>query len=102
VKNAKLLAHSRSTPLASGLSVLLGCHHPTSRDARTDPPPVRSAIVQSKAAARTRSFTVNSRDSVHLIVGPSTTMLDVTSLKSGSVGVSLVTTFVSPLNPASA
>jgi len=57
MKKANLLTDSRSTLLAWGLSVLLGCHHPTSRDARTDPPLVRSAIVQSTASARTRSFT---------------------------------------------
>lgn len=44
--------------LALGLSVLVsGCGHPTSHDPRADPPLVRTAVVQSKASALTRSFT---------------------------------------------
>jgi RND family efflux transporter MFP subunit len=44
--------------LALGLPVLLsGCSHPTSDDPRTEPPLVRTAVVQSKGASPTRSFT---------------------------------------------
>jgi RND family efflux transporter MFP subunit len=44
--------------LALGLPVLLsGCRHPMSSDPRTEPPLVRTAVVQSKASSRTRSFT---------------------------------------------
>jgi RND family efflux transporter MFP subunit len=49
--------HPTSTLLVLSLSVVIGCHHPTSRDARTDPPRVRTAVVHREAAARTRSFT---------------------------------------------
>lgn len=44
--------------LALGLPVLAaGCQHPASNDPRTEPPMVRTAIIQSTAASRTRSFT---------------------------------------------
>ena len=44
--------------LALGLPALLsGCGHHTSSDPRTDPPLVRTAVVQSKASSLTRSFT---------------------------------------------
>lgn len=44
--------------LALGLPLLLsGCGHPTSRDPRTEPPLVRTAVVQSNASSLTRSFT---------------------------------------------
>jgi RND family efflux transporter MFP subunit len=44
--------------LALGLPVLLsGCRHSTSSDPRTEPPLVRTAVVQSKASSLTRSFT---------------------------------------------
>jgi RND family efflux transporter MFP subunit len=49
------IALRTSTLLA--FSALLGCHHPPSSDARTEPPLVRSAVVQSQASSRTRSFT---------------------------------------------
>jgi RND family efflux transporter MFP subunit len=57
MKKDKLMGHQTSTLLALGLSVSFGCHHPTSSDARTDPPRVRTAIVETEASSRTRSFT---------------------------------------------
>jgi RND family efflux transporter MFP subunit len=57
MKQDMLTGHPTSTLLALGLSVLFGCHHPTGNDARTDPPLVRTAVVQSEASSRTRSFT---------------------------------------------
>lgn len=43
---------------ALGLPVLLsGCRHPTSSDPRTEPPLVRTAVVQSESSSLTRSFT---------------------------------------------
>jgi RND family efflux transporter MFP subunit len=53
----KPMGHPTSTLLVLGLSTLFGCQHPTSSDARTDPPRVRSAVVESQADSRTRSFT---------------------------------------------
>jgi multidrug efflux pump subunit AcrA (membrane-fusion protein) len=43
--------------LALGLLVLAGCRHPSSSDARTEPPLVRIAVVQNKASSLSRSFT---------------------------------------------
>ena len=44
--------------LALGLAMLLsGCRHPTISDPRTEPPLVRTAVVQSNASSLTRSFT---------------------------------------------
>jgi RND family efflux transporter MFP subunit len=44
--------------LALGLPLpLSGCRHAASSDPRTDPPLVRTAVVQSKASSLTRSFT---------------------------------------------
>jgi RND family efflux transporter MFP subunit len=44
--------------LALGLLVLLaGCRHAPSSDPRTDPPLVRSAVVENKPSSRSRSFT---------------------------------------------
>lgn len=43
--------------LALGLVVLAGCRHPSSSDARTEPPLVRIAVVQNKASSLSRSFT---------------------------------------------
>jgi RND family efflux transporter MFP subunit len=57
MKKDKLMGHPTSTLLALGLSGLFGCHHPASSDARTDPPRVRSAVVESEVSSRTRSFT---------------------------------------------
>lgn len=45
-----------SALLALGL-LASGCRHPTSTDPRTEPPLVRTAVVQSAAAGQTRSFT---------------------------------------------
>jgi RND family efflux transporter MFP subunit len=57
MKKDKPMVHPTSTLLVLGLSALCGCRHPTSSDPRTDPPRVRTAVVASEAAARTRSFT---------------------------------------------
>jgi RND family efflux transporter MFP subunit len=47
-----------SLSFALGLTaVLSGCRHPTTSDARTDPPLVRTALVRSQASSPTRSFT---------------------------------------------
>jgi RND family efflux transporter MFP subunit len=44
--------------LALGLPVLLsGCHHPASSDPRTEPPLVRTAVVENNASSLARSFT---------------------------------------------
>jgi RND family efflux transporter MFP subunit len=44
--------------LALGLPMLLsGCRHPATSDPRTEPPLVRTAVVQSNASSLTRSFT---------------------------------------------
>ena len=44
--------------VATGLFVLAsGCHHPTSRDPRVEPPLVRTAVVESNASSLVRSFT---------------------------------------------
>ncbi|HEY4180919.1 MAG TPA: efflux RND transporter periplasmic adaptor subunit [Kofleriaceae bacterium] len=57
MKQANLSGHRTPTLLALGLSMLLACHHPPSSDVRTEPPLVRSIVVQSNEAARSRSFT---------------------------------------------
>src|ERR1051325_11355525 len=47
---------SRQALLALGV-LASGCSHPTSHDPRTDPPLVRTSVVQIQAASPTRSFT---------------------------------------------
>ena len=55
---SRRVAFLRPQFLAGGLLVLLaGCRHPASSDPRTDPPLVRTEIVQSKASSLSRSFT---------------------------------------------
>lgn len=57
MKQDKPLDQSTSALLTLGLSALCACHAPASSDARTDPPLVRSTVVQRNPSSRTRSFT---------------------------------------------
>ena len=50
-------ARVRSLALLALGALASGCSHPTGADPRTDPPLVRTSIVQSKASSPTRSFT---------------------------------------------